>query len=63
MLLLAPGVGMTHFVDVMSMNTGYINCDCGAEVSFGGTDDRAECECGRKYAITVTELNATVCDR
>lgn len=40
------------------MNSGYINCDCGMDVSFSEDEGRVDCQCGRKYVVTITELTS-----
>lgn len=44
----------------MGMNQGYINCDCGKEVSFIEDEERVDCRCGRKYVVTITELTSEI---
>lgn len=36
---------------------GIINCECGVAVPFDGYDDTVECDCGRTYAVTISELS------
>lgn len=35
---------------------GTIECDCGEQLPFRGSDDAVSCDCGGKYVVTITEL-------
>lgn len=52
------GSGTPHSVHGDSMQQGYLTCACGEEVGFTELDSLPDCECGRTYAVTVTELCA-----
>ena len=35
-----------------------IQCDCGEQLSLDSATDRAHCDCGATYVVTVTKLPA-----
>ena len=42
----------------MEMKQGNIACECGNEVSFSENNGRVECDCGRRYVVTVTQISS-----
>lgn len=39
------------------MERAYIACECGDEVPFSENNGRVACDCGRRYAVTITQIS------